>query len=193
MSAGKRFGSAAVATTGARTSALGLRAAIARGHRYAGLATALFLFVAGLSGAVISCDHELDKWLNLHLYEARSTGAYRAPLDLAARIEAADARVRVTFVPLRVEDGRAAVFGVQPKGDPATGRLFEPGYNQVFVDPVTGETIGRREWEKVALNREHLLSFLYKLHYSLHIPESAASTGCASIIQATITAAAAWG
>ena len=33
-------------------------------HRWFGLTMAGFLFVAGLTGAVISWDHELDEWLN---------------------------------------------------------------------------------------------------------------------------------
>lgn len=31
-------------------------------HRWAGLFIALFLFIAGATGAVISWDHELDEW-----------------------------------------------------------------------------------------------------------------------------------
>ena len=42
-------------------------------HRWAGLFTAVFLFIAGLTGAVISWDHELDEWLNPHLFDARIT------------------------------------------------------------------------------------------------------------------------
>lgn len=140
-------------------------------HRWLGLATAAFLFISGATGAVISWDHELDEWLNGHLFEIGSRGTPQDPLLLAQRLEAADPRIRVSFVPLQFEERRAAVFGVQPRVNPATGRLFEPGYNQVFVDPISGETVGRREWGKVALDREHLMSFLYKLHYSLHIPE----------------------
>ena len=67
-------------------------------HRWFGLAAALFLFIAGATGAVISWDHELDAWLNPHLYQARSSsGAAMSPLALAHRVEAADPRVRVTF------------------------------------------------------------------------------------------------
>lgn len=36
-------------------------------HRWVGLAIAGFLFVTGLTGAVISWDHELDNLLNPHL------------------------------------------------------------------------------------------------------------------------------
>ncbi len=142
-------------------------------HRWFGLATALFLFIAGATGAVISWDHEIDEWLNSHLFEVSSHGNPLPPLELARRLEAADPRIRVTFVPLQHEEGHAAIFGVQPRVNPATGRLFEPGYNQVFVDPVTGTKIGQRESGKVALDREHLMAFLYRLHYSLHIPEMA--------------------
>jgi uncharacterized iron-regulated membrane protein len=42
----------------------------------------------------------------------------------------------------------------------------------VFVDPVTGAELGKREWGTVwPLTRETFVSFLYKLHYSLHTPE----------------------
>ena len=41
-----------------------MRRFLAALHRYCGLCTALFLFVAGLTGAVIAWDHELDRALN---------------------------------------------------------------------------------------------------------------------------------
>jgi uncharacterized iron-regulated membrane protein len=40
-------------------------------HRYLGLLTAGFLFVSGVTGAIISWDHELDDVLNPHLMEAQ--------------------------------------------------------------------------------------------------------------------------
>jgi uncharacterized iron-regulated membrane protein len=148
-----------------------MRELLVRLHRWFGLAAALFLFIAGATGAVISWDHELDEWLNPHLFHARSTGAPLPVLELAAKIEAADPRVRVTFMPLEIEPGHTFTASVSPRFDPATGRLFEPGYNQIALDPATGEAQGRREWGKVSLTRENLLPFLYKLHYSMHIPD----------------------
>ncbi len=41
-----------------------MRSWLVRLHRWFGLAIALFLFVAGLTGAVIAWDHELDAALN---------------------------------------------------------------------------------------------------------------------------------
>ena len=52
-------------------------------HRWAGLAVALFLIVSGLTGAVISWDHEIDGWLNSELYDTDSRGPFRDPFELA--------------------------------------------------------------------------------------------------------------
>ena len=141
-------------------------------HRWVGLTIAAFLFVSGVTGAVISWDHELDDVLNPHLHETKSSGPAISSLDLAKAIEARDPRVSVAGIPLAAEPGEALDFFVQPKVDPQTNRLYPIGYNQVFVDPVTGDELGRREWGAVwPITRETLISFLYKLHYSLHVPE----------------------
>jgi uncharacterized iron-regulated membrane protein len=143
-------------------------------HRWVGLFIAAFLVLAGLTGAVISWDHELDEWLNPHLFETGSEGdKYLSPTDLAARVEAADPRRRVVYFPTQFKPGVAAAFSVTGRVDPATQRQHEIGHNQVFIDPVSGRVLGERDWGKAALDREHLLPFLYKLHYSLHIPSFA--------------------
>lgn len=148
-----------------------LRPIIGFWHRWIGLIMAGFLFISGVTGAVISWDHELDDLLNPRLVHAPTDGAGLPPLELAKRIEARDPRVQVTFIPLAPEAGENYAFGVYPKQDPATGKLFKPGYNQVFVDPVTGAEVGRREWGAAwPVTRENFVSFLYVLHYSLHIP-----------------------
>jgi uncharacterized iron-regulated membrane protein len=141
-------------------------------HRWVGLITAGFLLVSGLTGAVISWDHELDDLLNPHLMHAKAQGPALPPLKLAQQVEAQDPRVLVTYVPLLTEAGKSVGIGVDGRVDPATGRQIEPGYNQVFLDPATGEELGRREWGAVwPITTENVVSFLYVLHYSLHIPE----------------------
>src|SRR5687768_7007767 len=91
-------------------------------HRWVGLTIAGFLCISGITGAVISWDHELDELLNSRLTHVESRGVRLPPLDLAAQIEAADPRVLVTYVPLAAEEGKSFVFGVAPKQDPETGR-----------------------------------------------------------------------
>lgn len=141
-------------------------------HRWVGLLMAGFLFISGVTGAVISWDHELDDLLNPHLMHADTVGAPQSTLKLAAEIEARDPRVQVTFLPLAPEPGESLAFGVTGRVDPQTKRQIEPGYNQVFLDPVTGDELGRRNWGAVwPIGPENFVSFLYVLHYSLHIPE----------------------
>ena len=43
-----------------------MRAFLVLLHRWFGLFIAVFLIIAGLTGALISWDHELDEWLNPH-------------------------------------------------------------------------------------------------------------------------------
>ena len=149
-----------------------MRQAVTLLHRWFGLGAALFLFIAGITGAVISWDHELDDWLNPHLHESRAEGPALDALTAAALVEARDPRIRVAYLPLAAEPGETLSLVVLPKLDQTTGRLFEPGYNQLFLDPVTGEEVGRRLWGQVwPITSETLISFLYKLHYSLHFPE----------------------
>lgn len=140
-------------------------------HRWFGLFIALFLFVSGLTGAVISWDHEIDEWLNPQLFEARSEGPAQSPQALAAQLESRDPRLQVGFMPLYTELGHAFGVSVNPRIDPATGKAYKLDFNQLALDPVTGEEQGRRLWGAVSLSRENLMPFLYKLHYSLHIPD----------------------
>ncbi|MEJ1168798.1 PepSY-associated TM helix domain-containing protein [Variovorax sp. CCNWLW235] len=139
-------------------------------HRFAGLAVALFLIVSGLTGAVISWDHEIDGWLNSELYDTDSRGPFRDPFDLAAAVEAHDPRARVAYMPLGFEEGHAAGYFVQPRTDPATGKPYQLGYNRVYVDPVTAEIRGQRDSAAISLKPETLMPFLRKLHYTLHVP-----------------------
>lgn len=151
-----------------------MRAAAVVLHRWGGLLIAAFLILAGFTGAVISWDHELDDLLNPHLMQTDTVGPRQDPLELARAIEHRYPEVRVSFVPLAPKNsGASLAFGIVPRVDPNTGELHEPGFNQVFVDPVSGRVLGTREWGAVwPISRETLVSFLYVLHYSLHLPEA---------------------
>lgn len=148
-----------------------MRAALTYLHRYAGLLIAGFLFLSGATGAIISWDHELDDLLNPHLMEAKAQGTALSPLKLADALARDHPTARVTFVPLETEAGKSYRFGVEPRVDPKTGSLYPLGYNEVFLDPATGRELGRREWGAAwPVTGENLVSFLYVLHYSLHMP-----------------------
>ncbi|MBS1209821.1 MAG: PepSY-associated helix protein [Proteobacteria bacterium] len=148
-----------------------MRAALVVMHRWFGLAAAAFLFVSGATGALISWDHELDEWLNPRLFKADSAGPVRDSLSLARQFEASHPDLQVTWLPLGVAPGEALNIRVEPRPDKAGGKARNPGFNQVALDPVTGAVQARREWGVVSLSRENLLPFLYKLHYSMHLPD----------------------
>jgi len=146
-----------------------MRAALVATHRWLGLATAAFLFLAGLTGAVISWDHELDSLINPAFYKASTAGEPMTPIALAEKVERERPELQVTFMPLVVEPGHSVVFSVEPKPGP-DGKGKALGFNQLALDPVTGAELARRQWGAVSLSRENLLPFLYKLHYSLTLP-----------------------
>ncbi|MFZ5893343.1 MAG: PepSY-associated TM helix domain-containing protein [Myxococcota bacterium] len=153
---------------------MNLRSVLVVVHRWCGLFLALFLTVAGLTGAIISWDHELDAWLNPKLYQSQSgaTAAVIPALELANRLEQ-DARLRVAYLALTSEPGEALLLAVEGRLHPETQRAVPLDFDQVALDPSTGAVQGSRKWGVASLSRENLLPFLYKLHFSLHIPDRA--------------------
>jgi uncharacterized iron-regulated membrane protein len=147
-----------------------MRRQFVRLHRWFGVLTALFLFVAGLTGAIIAWDHELDAALNPSFFNARTAGPAQSALALARHVEATDPRLQVTFMPLAVEPGHTLQMMVMPRIDPATRQPYVLDFDQIAVDPVTGDIQGRRLWGTVSLSRLNLLPFIYKLHYTLQLP-----------------------
>jgi uncharacterized iron-regulated membrane protein len=143
-----------------------LRAALVRLHRYAGLAMAGVLVIAGLSGSVLAFQGELDAWLNPELFQARhTTPAAAAPSQIAVWVSAADPRARATVVMMPMMPGTSASAFVAARS--GAGPLE---YSQVFVDPGTGEVLGRRKYGALRWDRAHLIPFLYILHQSLQMP-----------------------
>jgi uncharacterized iron-regulated membrane protein len=139
-------------------------------HRWLGLTVALFLIVAGATGAVISWDHEIDEWLNADIMHTPGRGAMQDPLVLAAAVEAHDPRAEVSYMTLGLEEGHAASFLVRPRKDPTTGAPYVLGYNNVFVDPVTAQVTGQRNSKSLVLSQRNLMPWLRHLHESLHMP-----------------------
>lgn len=104
-----------------------MRRQFVRLHRWFGVATALFLFMAGLTGAIIAWDHELDAALNPSFFKAHSDAPALSGLELARRVEAADPRLQVTYLPLGAEPGHTLQMMVLPRIDPATKQPYQIG------------------------------------------------------------------
>lgn len=141
-------------------------------REYAGLAIAAFLVVAGLTGSVIAIQSELDAWLNPDLFRASTNGDQLPLAELAARAERADSRLTATYVGLPPEPGMTAEIYGSGRMDPASGKPFEIEYDTVYIDPASGRIQGRLMWGECCLHRQNLIPFLFKLHYSLHVPGS---------------------
>ncbi|RMW98674.1 PepSY domain-containing protein [Allofranklinella schreckenbergeri] len=158
-----------------------LRPALLKLHRWAGLALAAFLVLTGLTGAVMAWTDELDALLNPHMLRTPGTPAQDAAqlLALAAQVEAAQPQWRVTSLPLALEPGQAAMLRVAAKphadADASAGTNAPLGFDQLFVHPASGQILGQRQWGQwrggsLAQARQDLLPFIYRLHYSLHLP-----------------------
>lgn len=149
-----------------------LRATVTLLHRWAGLAIAAFIFFSGVTGAIISWDHELDDFINPHLVKTASTGERIPPLEMIKRAQDREPHALVSYMVLHPEKGDNYEVGFSPRQDPTTGKVYDLRFNRIYYDPVTGDEVGRRAWGAAwPITRETFVSFLYKLHYTLHIPK----------------------
>ena len=140
-------------------------------HRWAGLTTAVFLIIAGVTGSLLAFNHELDALLNPHilLVDARD-GPMLKPEALARKAEEALPNVVVRGMSLGTERGHAATLSVEGRVDPTTGEPAALGFDEVFLDPYDGRVLGSRQYGAFRLDAAHFMPFVYVLHYSLHMP-----------------------
>ena len=137
-------------------------------HRYAGLAMTSFLIIVGLTGSLLAFYSELEQWINPQLFAPTSTAPRLSPTLLQARAERLVPQGIAQSVWL--EDG-AAQLDVEPRTNPANGKPYELGFNQLILNPYTGEELGRRTWGAISEGTINLMPFIYKLHYSLALDE----------------------
>lgn len=140
-------------------------------HRYVGLSMAFFLIIAGLTGSLLAFYHELDTALNPDLFRVEIRDAPRlGPAALTRSVEAVYPQAFARFVSLETHPGHSVRVSVTGRTDAATGRPVELDINEVYVNPYDGAILGARDWGALRVDRAHLMPFLYKLHYTLHVP-----------------------
>ncbi len=130
-------------------------------HKWSGLATFIILFVVALTGCVLTFRHSLDAALNPQLFAARQPGPALPLPDLMARAEAQRPQLRVVLALAQIQPGRTAVFEVAPR---APGAVLD--YTQVFVEPATGQILGKRSGQ-AGWGRADILQGVYDLHVRL--------------------------
>ncbi len=143
-------------------------------HRYLGLATAVFLALAGLTGAILAFHHEIDEWLNPQFYwvpaRTAQTGAPLGLVELAARAQADHPQLEIIYIESEGEAEHPALAVGEPRPDPVTGAYPEVDYNWIYLDPTTGETLATRYWARFALTAEDIIPFIYEFHHTLTLP-----------------------
>ena len=134
-------------------------------HRWAGLLMAGFLILVGITGSLLTFNSELERLISPQLYAAPRPGA--VPLDaatLALRAEALEPKGQVYGVSFAEPDQVLVMMGPRRKSEAELDTL---GFNQLFLDPYTGEELGRRSWGAISEGWINLMPFLYKLHFQL--------------------------
>lgn len=134
-------------------------------HRYLGLSTAVFLIIAGISGSILAYYHELDEWFNPTLYFVPQQDQNYLPEPLlfkAAEEYSQRFNASINTMPLEFSSGRSLIFRLKGSEE----------YNQLFVNPYTAEILGQRQWADLSQGWGNLPGFIYRLHYSLWIPDN---------------------
>jgi uncharacterized iron-regulated membrane protein len=136
-------------------------------HRYVGLAMAVFLVIAGVTGSLIVFFHELDAGLNPRLFRAPPPSTDARPLDPFRLREVVASRLpsglHISNVSFEHKPGEATrVWTTVAPGADLTGVDDE-----YFVDPYSGKILGSRKWADLGQGMKNLMPFFYRLHYSL--------------------------
>ena len=142
-------------------------------HRWTGLLLAGFLIFEGLSGSLLAFRDQFERLVTPQFYAEPRPGM--APLDLASLAESATALVPQGHVSFVSSAGDRAIVYYRPRQNPATGKPYELGFTQFFLDPWTGNELGRRRVGDISEGMVNLIPFIYLLHTSL----SSWRQGCA--------------
>lgn len=135
-------------------------------HRWAGLTMTAFLVLVGLTGSMLAFKDELERWISPQLYA--SSRPELPTLDLAALADRAERilpRAQVTSVSI-VERDRA-ILRMRPRKGESDDASEALDFDQLFLDPWTGQELGRRRYGDLSQGAVNLIPFIYQLHYQL--------------------------
>lgn len=138
-------------------------------HRWAGLSLALFLTLAGLTGAMMAFYDELEALIAPQLHIVQPPSPQAEPLssiELREKVQAAYPGALINYLPLQVEPGHSLKLDIRRRD---AGRIgpWSPEVDEVFVDPYTGRILGERLWGDISQGAINFMPFIYRLHYTL--------------------------
>lgn len=134
-------------------------------HRWTGLTLTIFLVLVGVTGSILAFKTKIDRLINPQIYARVHPDV--APLDpatLAERAEAKFPQMRVGFFAVEPEQVQMDCLA---RINPETGKPYELAFDQIFLDPYTGEVLGRRRFGDLSEGRINIMPFIYRLHTSM--------------------------
>ncbi len=131
-------------------------------HRWFGIVTAVFLFIAAVTGCLLTVRASLDAWANSDLYAYSGEASARLPVfDAVSRYEAAHPGIQVVGFPVNPDPSENIRINIAPR--PGGEPVHE---DEVFLDPSTGEEIGARSTEP-GWSYQQVVPLLAELHANL--------------------------
>lgn len=159
-------------------------------HRNLGLVIGFFIFIAGLTGSIISFYHPLDRMINP--WQVSSVPSFETtlsdPLIHIREIEQKIEGAKVSWVSLSLKHQSSWLYfleEIKPKKHIA--------FNEVYINPYTSQITGMRLWGDITQGVSNLLPFIYKLHYALALgPFGAGIMGIAAFFWLLILMSGIW-
>ena len=143
-------------------------------HRYSGLTMALFLFIAGITGALLAFHEELDDWFNHKLVYVEIENRPQLPIStLHDKVVKTYPKYKFSSMPVTLQPNKSVVFEVdRVRKQQPDDKNIAP-FQEVYVNPYSAEIIGSRDkevwawnntmWKVFWLHRELLLGQTGKL------------------------------
>lgn len=134
-------------------------------HVYIALTVGFMFAFSGLTGSALVFYKALDEAFNPELFRISSEGAaapLRSAVQSAQRVVPASATLTRLYLPQHAQAPLQLRYSDEQNGE---RHLLD-----VMVDPISAEVLGQREWGG------YLMSFIYKLHYTLWLGETGKST-----------------
>ena len=144
-------------------------------HRYVGLVMAGFLAIAALTGSILVWLEDLEAVVNPQLFRVEppsQDAEMLSPLSLREIAISKYPGSAIDWLEFKQTPGHSAHFRIEGEMDPVTEEHADLGFNEIFLDPYTGEILGTRKWGDLSQGRVNLMPFIYRLHYALALGDA---------------------
>lgn len=131
-------------------------------HRYVGLAITLFIIIVGATGSLLAFQPELNQLLTPRLFPPARAGQSLSMATLARQTELLVPESRINLIDVGTQG--TVIIRLAPRDG------SDPAFNELFLDPVSGDELGRRlAGTGLPSGIDNLVPFLFRLHYNLSL------------------------